>query len=64
MSWTIACFCGNVYTAPPDRCDTCGSTLDHAAARPTASATDVHALAARAVIDADFRPLTAHSLHA
>ncbi|MGH2867209.1 MAG: hypothetical protein ACRDNK_06515 [Solirubrobacteraceae bacterium] len=28
MSWTVACFCGNVYTAPPDRCDACGSTLD------------------------------------
>jgi hypothetical protein len=64
MSWTIACFCGNVYTAPPDRCDACGSTLDPAATRPTASAPDVHAPAARAVIDADFRPLTAHSLHA
>jgi rRNA maturation endonuclease Nob1 len=45
MSWTIACFCGNVYTAPPDRCDACGSTLDHAATRPTASTTDVYALA-------------------
>jgi hypothetical protein len=33
MSWTIACFCGNVYTAPPDRCDTCGSTLDPAGGR-------------------------------
>jgi hypothetical protein len=64
MSWTIACFCGNVYTAPPDRCDACGSTLDQAATRPTASATDVPALAAREVIDADFWPLTAHSLHA
>jgi hypothetical protein len=64
MSWTIACFCGNVYTAPPHRCDACGSTLDHAATRPTASATDVHAPAARAVTDADLRPLTAHSLHA
>jgi hypothetical protein len=64
MSWTIACFCGNVYTAPPDRCDACGSALDHAATRPTASATDVPALAARAVIDADCRPLTAYRLHA
>ena len=64
MSWTIACFCGNVYTAPPDRCDACGSTLDHAATRLTASAIDVHALAARTVTDADLRPLTAHSPHA
>jgi predicted ester cyclase len=23
MSWTVACFCGNVYTAPPARCDVC-----------------------------------------
>jgi hypothetical protein len=64
MSWTIACFCGNVYTAPPDRCDACGSTLDHAVTRPTTSATDGNALAARAVTDADLRPLTAHNLHA
>jgi hypothetical protein len=64
MSWTIACFCGNVYTAPPDRCDACGSTLGHAVTRPTASAADVHALAARAVTDTHLRPLTVHSLHA
>jgi hypothetical protein len=30
MTWTVACFCGNVYTAPPDRCDACASTLSHA----------------------------------
>jgi hypothetical protein len=23
MSWTVACFCGTVYEAPPDRCPTC-----------------------------------------
>jgi hypothetical protein len=63
MSWTIACFCGNVYTALPDRCDACGSTLDPAATRPTAIATDGHALSARAVIDADLRALTTHRLH-
>jgi len=28
MAWTIACYCGNVYTAPPDRCEICGSTLE------------------------------------
>ena len=27
MSWTVACFCGNVYFAPPDRCDVCGRGL-------------------------------------
>ena len=27
MAWTIACYCGKVYTAPPDRCEICGSTL-------------------------------------
>jgi hypothetical protein len=27
MSWTVACFCGNVYTAPPARCDVCNRTL-------------------------------------
>ena len=60
MSWTIACFCGNLYAAPPDRCDACASTVEQAATQPTASATDVPALAARPVTDADLRPLTAH----
>jgi hypothetical protein len=64
MSWTIACFCGNVYTAPPDRCAACDRTLDQSATRPTASATDGHAPAARSVTDADLRVLTAHSLDA
>jgi hypothetical protein len=64
MSWTIACFCGNVYTAPPDRCDACGSTIEDAAPRPKAGATDVPTLAARLVTDADLRPLPAHSLPA
>jgi hypothetical protein len=27
MSWTVACFCGTVYEAPPDRCPTCASRL-------------------------------------
>jgi hypothetical protein len=27
MSWTVACFCGTVYEAPPDRCPTCDSHL-------------------------------------
>jgi hypothetical protein len=30
MSWTVACFCGNVYIAPPDRCDVCGCSIDGA----------------------------------
>lgn len=30
MSWTVACFCGNVYTAPPERCDVCGCSIDGA----------------------------------
>jgi hypothetical protein len=64
MSWTIACFCGTVYTAPPDRCHACGSTLDHGATRPAARATDKHSLATPAVIEAEPRPLTAHGLHA
>ena len=28
MSWTVACFCGNVYAAPPDRCEVCGRSID------------------------------------
>jgi rRNA maturation endonuclease Nob1 len=47
MSWTIACFCGNIYTTPPDRCAVCGSTVEDAAPRPNASATDEDALAPR-----------------
>jgi hypothetical protein len=35
MTWTVACFCGNVYTAPPDRCDACGSTLSCVASGDT-----------------------------
>lgn len=30
MTWTVACFCGNVYTAPPDRCAVCGQSIDRA----------------------------------
>jgi hypothetical protein len=30
MSWTVACFCGNVYLAPPDRCAVCGCSIDGA----------------------------------
>ena len=64
LSWTIAGFCGNIYTAPPDRCAVCGSTIGDAAPRPTAAATDADALAARAATDADRRPVTAHGLRA
>ena len=28
MSWTVACFCGNVYSTPPDQCDICGRSVD------------------------------------
>lgn len=28
MRWKVACFCGNVYTAPPNRCEVCGSSLE------------------------------------
>jgi hypothetical protein len=35
MTWTVACFCGDVYTAPPDRCDACGSTLSYVAPSDT-----------------------------
>jgi hypothetical protein len=31
MSWTVACFCGNVYsTTPPGRCPGCGAPVDDA----------------------------------
>jgi len=61
MSWTIACFCGNTYAAPPDRCPVCGSTIDGVS--PTASTTEVDAVVARAVTEADLRAVADHSLH-
>ena len=60
MTWTVACFCGNVYTAPPDRCDACGSTLSYVApgdtpTRDTVTAGVPSVLAADAVPAADPR---------
>jgi hypothetical protein len=60
MTWTVACFCGNVYTAPPDRCDACGSTLTYVApgdtpTRDTATAGVPSVLAAGAIATADPR---------
>jgi hypothetical protein len=50
MTWSVACFCGNAYTAPPDRCDVCGSTLEgpvpgDAAARRDQAAADLQGVA-------------------
>lgn len=56
MRWTVACFCGNVYTAPPDRCNVCHISLDPAAAQATASRDGRHSLAATLVTDATLRP--------
>lgn len=54
MTWTVACFCGNVYTAPPDRCEVCGGTVERGASKDAAShrtqnGTAVHSLADRYV---------------
>ena len=27
MSWTVACFCGTVFTAPAHRCPTCHAAV-------------------------------------
>ena len=27
MSWTVACFCGTVFTAPANRCPSCHAAL-------------------------------------
>jgi hypothetical protein len=56
MRWTVACFCGNVYTTPPDQCNVCHISLDHAATQATPSAADTHSLAATLVTDATLRP--------
>jgi hypothetical protein len=60
MSWTIACFCGNIYTAPPDRCAVCGNTIEDAAPRPNASATDAAALVTRGAA----MPIVGNARHA
>ena len=60
MSWTVACFCGNVYTAFPDRCDVCHQSLDHAT-QATASAAETHSLAAAVVTDSNLGPQEGHS---
>jgi hypothetical protein len=54
MGWTVACFCGNVYGAPPDQCNVCHISLDHAAAQATPSAAETHDAAL--VTDATLRP--------
>lgn len=56
MRWTVACFCGDVYTAPPDRSNVCHISLDHAGTQATASAADTPSLAATLVTDATLRP--------
>ena len=28
MSWTVACFCGNTFTTPPNRCEVCGESVE------------------------------------
>jgi hypothetical protein len=51
MGWTVACFCGNVYTAPPDQCNVCHRGLDHAATPPSGTAAETHSLAATVVTE-------------
>ena len=34
MGWIVACFCGNTYTTPPNRCEVCGGSI-HAFPAPT-----------------------------
>jgi hypothetical protein len=52
MTWTVACFCGNTYAAPPDRCDVCGATVEGDAVEDPArhriqNGADLYSLAAR-----------------
>lgn len=41
MSWTVACFCGNVYTTPPDECNVCHRTVADVTAQAAASLADL-----------------------
>jgi hypothetical protein len=58
MTWTVACFCGNVYTAPPEHCDACRSTVSCVAPGDTPTSVPATAgvpsvLAAGAILAAD-----------
>jgi hypothetical protein len=63
MTSSFACFCGNVYTAPPDRCEACGSSLEGAASgdaakRQTHNGADVYGLRVSVLPDAGPEPTT------
>lgn len=59
MPSTVACFCGNVYTAPPDSCPVCGSTIEAPAdddAAPTGQGTRATARLSSASLRFDVGP--------
>jgi hypothetical protein len=42
MSWTVACFCGNIYTTPPDCCEVCGRSTEPAPEEGMATSHHLH----------------------
>jgi hypothetical protein len=42
MSWTVACFCGNIYTTPPDCCEVCGRSTELALKGSVAASQHLH----------------------
>jgi hypothetical protein len=51
MPWTVGCFCGQTFTAPPMRCPHCASRLPDPTVRRRPRATH-----ARTRIDGDHDP--------
>jgi|SRR6202789_2880690 uncharacterized OB-fold protein len=42
MSWTVACFCGNIYITPPDCCEVCGRSTEPALEGTVAASQHLH----------------------
>jgi hypothetical protein len=61
MGWTVACFCGNLYTAPPDECNVCHKNFDQGGPQATTSAAVTQSFIATVLV-ADQRSPEGHSV--